>query len=329
MYYYQSSEGIKGRPATTHTLTADGTVVSDNDVVQAIKDELEEEFIDYGYLKMTYHLRDKFNYIINPKKVYRLMKKHRLLYKPLSPLPRNKVWVKQLVPVVDKPFSFWEFDIKYLYIAGENRNALLLTVIDVKTRIVFDWILQYSIQKHDVIELLSRIFKHWNLPEAITVRTDNGSQFEAQLVRDYLDEMKVKHEFCHPASPRENAHIESYHSIIERTISRVYEFKDIKEARDTMQRFVTFYNANRIHSGVGYTSPFKYARSIGIDTKQLCIPKDSSVSTEISSISVPEVKTEKKDILIQQPKNSKNNTQLHVKNGLLSTTNKSRISVQF
>lgn len=282
VYYYQSSNQAKGRRATTDTLKTSGERICDSEVVATIKAELEIEFIDYGYQKMTYHLRRKYGYIINRKKVYRLMKAHRLLYKPIGCLPRNKIWVQNCVPVVEKPFSFWEFDIKYMYIAGEGRNALMLTVIDVKTRIVLGWIVQYSIKKHDVINLLARIFTCWTLPESITVRTDNGSQFEAELVRDYLKEMKVTQEFCHPATPEQNGHIESYHSIIERSISRRYEFKDIVEAKQTIQRFVNFYCTERIHSGIGFTSPYNYALALGVDSKYLCIHKNTS-DTSINS----------------------------------------------
>jgi transposase InsO family protein len=271
VYYYRSSNAAKGRRATTHTLKSRGECVCDSDVVETIKAELAIEFIDYGYLKMTHHLRQKYGYIINRKKVYRLMKTHRLLYKPLNRLPSNKTWVQHCVPVVEKPFSFWEFDIKYMYIAAEGRNALMLTVIDVKTRIVLGWILQYSIKKRDVIKLLAQIFTCCQLPESITVRTDNGSQFEAQLVRDYLKEMNVTQEFCHPATPEQNGHIESYHSIIERSICRRYEFKNLEEAKQTLQRFVTFYCTERIHSGIGYTSPYKYALALGVDSTYLCM----------------------------------------------------------
>lgn len=283
VYYYQSSNQAKGRRATTHTLKSSGERICDSKVVSTIKAELEIEFIDYGYLKMTYHLRLKYGYIINHKKVYRLMKAHRLLYKPLSRLSSNKTWVLNCVPVVEKPFSFWEFDIKYMYIAGEGRNALMLTVIDVKTRIVLGWILQYSIKKHDVVKTLARIFTCCQLPESITVRTDNGSQFEAELVRDYLKEMKVTQEFCHPATPEQNGHIESYHSIIERSISRRYEFKDIEEAKQTIQRFVNFYCTERIHSGIGYISPYNYALALGVDSKYLCmhnVSSDTSVNPD-------------------------------------------------
>jgi putative transposase len=328
VYYYRSSNAAKGRRTTAQTRTSRGDYVGDSEVVATIETELETEFIDYGYLKMTYHLRRKYGYIINRKKVYRLMKAHRLLYKPLSRPVGNKTWVQHCVPVVEKPFSFWEFDIKYIAIAGERINALMLTVIDVKTRIVLGWILQHRIQKYDVIQLLATIFMRWQLPESITVRTDNGSQFEAQLVRDYLKEMNVTQEFCHPATPEQNGHIESYHSIIERSICRRYEFANLNEAKQTMERFVAFYCAERIHSGIGYTSPFSYALALGVDAAYLCRNNGTAATSQSPHANADEGKTNPKVKQSSASEKGHNNTLKHPNYEPLSTSIKSRISVQ-
>jgi Integrase core domain len=50
----------------------------------------------------------------------------------------------------------------------------------------------------------------------------------------------------------------SYHRIMENAVCRKFEFMDLKEAQDTLNRFKDFYNLKRIHSGIGYKSPYKY-----------------------------------------------------------------------
>jgi transposase InsO family protein len=91
----------------------------------------------------------------------------------------------------------------------------------------------------------------------------------------------VIQEFTKPATPEQNAHIESYHSIAERVICQKYQFDDLKEFQKTMERFKYFYNFKRIHSGVGYKSPYKYLLEKGIDMnddpsqKSVCVPKAS------------------------------------------------------
>jgi transposase InsO family protein len=174
------------------------------------------------------------------------------------------LWVKDLVPQADTPFCHLEFDIKYIHIHGMRRNALLLTVIDVKSRLNMAQYLAWSITKKQVAELFQYITDHYPLPQKATVRNDNGSQFESQLVRDFFTAKGIIQEFTQPGTPQQNGHIESYHSIVERTICRQYEFESLENAQEVFERFHYFYNYKRIHSGVGYRSPVRYLETLGI-----------------------------------------------------------------
>ncbi len=266
-YYYKgrSSTGKKGRCSSTHTLTIEGELVSNDKVLEDIKEILSEEFVDYGYLKVTHWLRQERNYVINPKKVYRLMRQAGLLNKVVKQKRQPRNWVRQLLPPAKQAFDYLEFDLKYAYVAGKNRNALLLSVIDVKTRWVLGQFMDWTIKKEQVIQLFDQIFEAYPLPKHFYVRNDNGSQFEAQQVQQYFEQKGITQEFCKPATPEQNAHIESYHSILERVICQRYELDSIKQLKETLNRFVSFYNFERIHSGVEYTSPYKYLLKRNID----------------------------------------------------------------
>jgi len=178
---------------------------------------------------------------------------------------------KELLPPAKEAFDYLEFDIKYFYVAGQNRNARSLTVIDVKTRWVLGHYTTWSIKKGDVVSLFNQFFGVYPLPKHFHVRNDNGSQFVAQQVQQYFKSRKVVQEFCKPATPEQNAHIESYHSIQEKVICQRYEFESLENLQATLNRFVSFYNFKRIHSGVGYQSPFKYLLKMDIDMNQFDI----------------------------------------------------------
>jgi transposase InsO family protein len=107
-----------------------------------------------------------------------------------------------------------EFDIKYVYIQGTRTNTQVLTVIDVYSRWVLGQYIANSIKSEDVVNLFEELFKIYPLPEQFIVRKDNGSQFEALIVQDFLKNKGVIQEFTKPATPEQNAHIESYHSIM-------------------------------------------------------------------------------------------------------------------
>lgn len=265
-YYYQpKTGGKKGRPYSHFTYTQSGSKIDNAAVVIQIEQLLSEEFVDYGYLKVCHWLRQEENYTINPKKVYRLMASAGLLNKFVARKKNKRNWVKHLLPPTKEAFDYLEFDIKYFYVAGKNRNALLLTVIDVKTRWVMAHYMAWEIKQKQVIVLFDQIFAIYPLPKHFHVRNDNGSQFEAKAVQDYFLQKKVTQEFCKPATPEQNAHIESYHSIVEKIICQRYEFENLIQLQEKLNKFVVFYDFKRIHSGVGYTSPYKYLLTLGID----------------------------------------------------------------
>jgi putative transposase len=264
-YYRPAGTAGKGRKVSTHTLTEDGDYVSNEVVIGHIQQILSGEFVDYGYVKVTHALRQQYSYRINKKKAYRLMKQAGLLYKRTAGTKTKRLWVSDLVPQAHSYFSYLEFDIKYIWIAGQRRNALVLSVIDVFSRWVLGQLVSYSVRSEDVVALFDQIFVIYPMPLWIYVRNDNGSQMESHLVQQYFADRQVTQEFTKPATPEQNAHIESYHSILERVICSRYEFEDLPEAVDTFNRWLDFYNYARIHSGINYLSPYNYLLSMGID----------------------------------------------------------------
>jgi transposase InsO family protein len=51
--------------------------------------------------------------------------------------------------------------------------------------------------------------------KGVHIRNDNGSQFIAHDVRQFLRAAGANQEFTHVATPEENSYIEAYHSIFE------------------------------------------------------------------------------------------------------------------
>ncbi len=67
--------------------------------------------------------------------------------------------------------------------------------------------------------------------------------------------INIPHERIHPATPKEDAHIEPFNSILEREVIRRLEFEGLEEAKSTIGRYVDFYNNERLHSAIGYITP--------------------------------------------------------------------------
>jgi putative transposase len=244
-FYYKSANKDRkvGRSASSITYLKTGGLVDDTIIVEQIKDLLAQEFVDYGYYKTTVFLKENKQYLINHKKVYRLMKENGLLFVNNRTNSNSKrQWVTQLVPDPQTEFSYMEFDIKYIYIQGKRKNAMVLTVIDVFSRWNMGHLIKWQMDYKDVILLFDTIFLQTQVPQKAIIRNDNGVQFIADLVQKYFKDKNITQEFTKPATPQQNAHIESYHSIMERTICKKYEFSDIDEAKNTLNRFRNFYN---------------------------------------------------------------------------------------
>lgn len=74
------------------------------------------------------------------------------------------------------------------------------------------------------------------------MRSDNGTQFICDTVENFLSTMNIPHERIHPAMPKQDAHVESFYSILEREVIRRFKFESFKEAESAIDRFVDFYN---------------------------------------------------------------------------------------
>ena len=222
-------------------------------VVEEITKLLSQEFVDYGYIKVSEYLKQN-NYTINKKKVYRLMKENNLLHKQRIKAASGRQFVKFRKVTVTKPFSFLEMDIKYVHIKGLRINVFLLTVLDVFLRMALGYIVKPSITKKDTVNLLDSVTCKYYIKGA-TVRNDNGSQFIAGYTRDYLKEKGLYQEFTHVSTPEENGHIESFHSIIQNELFSKYEFDSFEELQEVLKRYYNFYNKERIHSSLCYKSP--------------------------------------------------------------------------
>lgn len=253
VYYYLPKEGKPGAKPSTHTMKKDGTPVPNSEVIEAIKTELNQEFVCYGYQNMTAILRDQ-HFIINHKKVYRLMDESHLLLGKVIRTSGRREFVKFRKIKADYPMQYLCLDIKYFWVAGEQKNFYLLSIMDVYSRKIVEWIFQRSIRKADVINLFRRINATHGIRDVI-IRNDNGSQFLANDVKAYLRSVEARQEFTHIATPEENSYIEAFHSILNRELVQRFEFESFYEAKLTMERYMQFYNHRRRHGALGRITP--------------------------------------------------------------------------
>lgn len=251
-YYYQPNGRKKGKSPSTHTLR-NGVMVPNEAVVQEITRLIDPEYHDYGY-QVTTDLLKQLEYIINHKKVYRLMDENSLLHPPTKKsAPLNKTFIKYTVPPLEGPFKMIEADIKYVYIHEKNRNAFLITFLCTFCRYAPVWDLQYSMKNEEIGELIYDLIyepevKRYleNQKIKVLIRTDNGPQFIARQLAAILESLGISHEFIRPGTPQQNAHIESFHNTVTRLVCNKNIFQDIEHAREIFKEFYKAYNETRV-----------------------------------------------------------------------------------
>jgi len=133
-FYYKRSYSPKGIRSSTHSVNQDSELVENLAVVKDIEGVLSLEFLCYGYRNINGALKE-MGWIINHKKIYRLMKESKLLYgSRIRGLPFKRNLIKFRSLKAERPLQYLSMDIKYVYMHGTGRNALLLTGMDVYSR---------------------------------------------------------------------------------------------------------------------------------------------------------------------------------------------------
>ena len=106
---------------------------------------------------------------------------------------------------------------------------------------------------HNVLHCLTELFVQHGPPDHI--RSDNGSEFTAHAVRDWLGRIGVKTLYIEPGSPWENGYNESFNSKLRDEILNTEIFYTLKEAKVLIERWRHHYNTIRPHSSLGYRPP--------------------------------------------------------------------------
>ncbi len=224
-----------GRPIPGYSMKTDGQPVADEQIKEWIHEYLADEEAAYGYRKITVCLRRDVELQINKKKVYRLMKEENLLHPQRE---KQRKYPRKLANNREIPASnqLWEMDVKYGYIAGEQRFFFLLSLIDVYDRAIIDYHIGLSCEGKHAAQILQRALwrrNQFEKQERPVIRTDNGPQFISHTFESSCETFRVKHERIPPKTPNKNAHIEAFHSILEKECLERHEFESYQQAYET------------------------------------------------------------------------------------------------
>ena len=219
-----------------------------NDIIK-----LAVRFGRYGYRRITALLRE-LGWQVNHKRVERIWRREGLKVPKKQP-KRGRLWLNDGSIIRLKPERkghVWAYD----FVAcrtEDGRPIRMLTVIDEYTRECMAIKVARRIRSDDVIHALTELFVLNGVPEHI--RSDNGPEFTAKVVRGWLERVGVKTLFIQPGSPWENGYNESFNGKLRDELLNREIFYSLKEAQILTERWRREYNTIRPHSSLGYRPP--------------------------------------------------------------------------
>ncbi len=153
------------------------------------------------------------------------------------------------------PKHVWTYDFIHDWCLS-GQKLKMLTVLDECTRECLAIETGRSIRSEQVIEVLEGLCATHGPP--VFVRSDNGPEFIARTLRQWLAETGTRTLYIDPGSPWQNAYGESFHSRFRDECLNVELFATVAEAKVVIEQWRRHYNQERPHSSLGYLTPAEF-----------------------------------------------------------------------
>ncbi len=146
----------------------------------------------------------------------------------------------------------WAYDFVHDGCANGQRLKLL-TVVDEWTRECLAIEVGACINSSRVIEVLSRLMSWHGRPTYL--RSDNGPEFVATRVKQWLETSGVQTTFIEPGKPWQNGTNESFNGKLRDECLNVEWFRNLRQAKIIVEGWRYHYNEDRPHSSLNYQTP--------------------------------------------------------------------------
>jgi transposase InsO family protein len=220
--------------------------------------EFSRENPRYGYRRVWALLRRE-GWAVNRKRVQRLwreaglkvpQKQHKS--RRLSGSSENSVTRRR----AEHPGHVWSYDFA-MDATEDGRRLKLMPVVEEYTRECLALPTERSITASEVIQTLAYLFAERGAPQY--PRSDNGPEFIANAVKEWLASSGVKTLYIGPGSPWENAYSETFVSRMRDELLDREVFANVAEAKVLIGDYRDHYNYHRPHGALSYMTPAEFA----------------------------------------------------------------------
>ena len=214
---------------------------------------LAREYGRYGYRKITALLRAA-GWMVNAKRVERIWRREGLKVPAKQP-KKGRLWLTDGSCVRLRPERanhVWSYDFVEDR-THEGRKFRMLNVVDEFTHECLAIRAARKLKAVDVVDVLSDLFILRGVPSHI--RSDNGPEFVAQAVQDWIRAVGAKTAYIAPGSPWENGYVESFNARLRDELLNGEIFYSLREAEIVLESWRRHYNSVRPHASLRYRPP--------------------------------------------------------------------------
>jgi transposase InsO family protein len=215
---------------------------------------LARQYGRYGYRKIAELLRSTTGWVVNDKRVERIWRLEGLKVPSKQP-KKGRLWLNDGSCIrlrAERPNHVWSYDFVEDR-THDGRKYRMLNVIDEFTHECLAIRVQRQLKAVDVIDVLSDLFILRGVPGHI--RSDNGAEFVAKAVQEWIAAVGAKTAYIAPGSPWENGFIESFNARLRDELLDGEIFYSLKEAKIVIESWRRHYNTLRPHGSLGYKPP--------------------------------------------------------------------------
>jgi len=239
------------RPKTSPTRICD---LYEDEIV-AMRKQLLDDGFDAGAETIHFHLAQGAKSVPSVSTIWRVLKARGFV----TPQPHKRPRSSYIRFCADLPNESWQADMTHVQL--ENGEAFeVLNVIDDHSRLCVASRAMVRVKGHDVIRVLHTSAEHWGYPASFL--TDNGLIFSAQkrhglagAFEQELFALGITSKHSRPYHPQTCGKVERFHQTMKKFLAAQEGVLVKKQLQRELDKFVTYYNNERPHRGIGRQTP--------------------------------------------------------------------------
>jgi len=219
-----------------------------------IKSVFEEGKELYGARRIKTALLINFGWVVNLKKIRRIMKKYdiKVKYHKVYKIKYNKKRIEENVKpnlikrdfYADEINKKWSTDITYIICKG--KRAYLSSIMDLKTKNIISYKISKRMDNKLVMDTLNEAIRKQKDVTGVILHSDQGFQYTSNEYKAICEANGIQISMSPKGSPVDNSPIESFHSNLKRETLYSYNITSLNQYVNLVKEWITFYNTNRI-----------------------------------------------------------------------------------